>query len=328
MISRRQVGYLSSATGTYPDLTVAENLAFRAAVYQTPAATADPRIQAFLERAGQLTARNRLAGQLFGGMRQKLGVIAAMLRHPALLVLDEPTTGVDPVSRADLWSLIARSAAVVIATSYLDEADCAAHMLVLAGAGNWPRARRNRSSRPCPAASGSPGRGRTARPGRAPGGGAGRWRVWPARPAGRGHARDPGLGTGRPRGAVMGENGPLAECLAVSRRFVAVDYPSVQQRSMPATQQTDHQHNEREDAREGPAPCQHRGGRRLATQPPEDPGPRAHEDREHQADREPDRHQVIHRRARHKSSSNRESRAGPLPELRLRASGRRVEFWI
>jgi ABC-2 type transport system ATP-binding protein len=68
-------------------------------------------------------------------MRQKLGVIAAMLTSPALLVLDEPTTGVDPVSRADLWSLIARAAAdgaaVVVATSYLDEAERAAHVLVL-----------------------------------------------------------------------------------------------------------------------------------------------------------------------------------------------------
>ena len=80
-------------------------------------------------------ARDRLAGHLSGGMRQKLGVIAAMLTGPALLVLDEPTTGVDPVSRADLWSLIARAAAegaaVVIATSYLDEAERAAHVLVL-----------------------------------------------------------------------------------------------------------------------------------------------------------------------------------------------------
>ena len=78
---------------------------------------------------------DRLAGQLSGGMRQKLGVIAAMLHHPDLLVLDEPTTGVDPVSRADLWWLIARAAAggatVVLATSYLDEAERAHDVLVL-----------------------------------------------------------------------------------------------------------------------------------------------------------------------------------------------------
>ncbi|HEY9243732.1 MAG TPA: ABC transporter ATP-binding protein [Streptosporangiaceae bacterium] len=131
---RQDIGYLPASSGTYPDLTVAENLAFRAAAYQLPAATAE-RSAAFLARAGLTGARDRLAGRLSGGMRQKLGVIAAMLTSPALLVLDEPTTGVDPVSRADLWSLIARAAAdgaaVVVATSYLDEAERAAHVLVL-----------------------------------------------------------------------------------------------------------------------------------------------------------------------------------------------------
>jgi ABC-2 type transport system ATP-binding protein len=132
---RRDIGYLPASSGTYPDLTVAENLVFRAAVYQLPAAAAAERTEAFLARAGLTAARDRLAGRLSGGMRQKLGVIAAMLTSPALLVLDEPTTGVDPVSRADLWSLIARAAAdgaaVVVATSYLDEAERAAHVLVL-----------------------------------------------------------------------------------------------------------------------------------------------------------------------------------------------------
>jgi len=132
---QQDIGYLPAGSGTYPDLTVAENLAFRAAAYQLPAAAAAERTAAFLARAGLVTARDRLAGQLSGGMRQKLGVIAAMLTSPALLVLDEPTTGVDPVSRADLWSLIARAAAdgaaVVVATSYLDEAERAAHVLVL-----------------------------------------------------------------------------------------------------------------------------------------------------------------------------------------------------
>jgi ABC-2 type transport system ATP-binding protein len=133
---RIETGYLPAGSGTYPDLTVAENLAFRAAAYRIPAAAAGPRIREYLDRAGLLAARDRLAGRLSGGMRQKLGVIAAMLHHPALLVLDEPTTGVDPVSRADLWSLIARAAAegaaVVFATSYLDVAERAAHVLVLA----------------------------------------------------------------------------------------------------------------------------------------------------------------------------------------------------
>jgi ABC-2 type transport system ATP-binding protein len=128
-------GYLSAGSGTYPDLSVAENLAFRATAYRVPPETARQRSAELLARAGLDKVTGRLAGQLSGGMRQKLGVIAAMVHRPDLLVLDEPTTGVDPVSRADLWLLITRAAAdgaaVVLATSYLDEAERAQHVLVL-----------------------------------------------------------------------------------------------------------------------------------------------------------------------------------------------------
>ncbi len=177
-----QTGYLSAGSGTYPDLTVTENLAFRAAAYRIPAAAARPRIREYLDRAGLTGARDRLAGNLSGGMRQKLGVIAAMLHQPALLVLDEPTTGVDPVSRADLWSLIARAAAegaaVVFATSYLDEAERAAQVLVLAdgrelAAGSPDQIVAAMPGRICPAASrpaGPPGRRAWRRDGR--------WRAW------------------------------------------------------------------------------------------------------------------------------------------------------
>jgi ABC-2 type transport system ATP-binding protein len=130
-----RIGYLSAGSGIYPDLSVDENLAFRATAYQLPAAVARERSAALLERAGLSGARDRLAGRLSGGMRQKLGVIASMLHQPDLLVLDEPTTGVDPVSRADLWWLIAQAAAngaaVVFATSYLDEAERAVSVLAL-----------------------------------------------------------------------------------------------------------------------------------------------------------------------------------------------------
>jgi ABC-2 type transport system ATP-binding protein len=130
-----RIGYLSAGSGIYPDLSVDENLAFRATAYQLPAAVARERSAEFLERAGLAGARDRLAGRLSGGMRQKLGVIASMLHQPDLLVLDEPTTGVDPVSRADLWWLIAQAAAngaaVVFATSYLDEAERAVSVLAL-----------------------------------------------------------------------------------------------------------------------------------------------------------------------------------------------------
>ena len=129
-----RIGYLPPGPGVYDDLTVAENLRFRSAVYRKDAAVGRD-VGEYLERTGLAAARDRLAGQLSGGMRRKLGVIAAMLPGPDLLVLDEPTTGVDPVSRADLWWLIARAAAggaaVLMSTTYLDEAARAARVLVL-----------------------------------------------------------------------------------------------------------------------------------------------------------------------------------------------------
>jgi ABC-2 type transport system ATP-binding protein len=131
----QRVGYLPAGSGTYPDLTVAENLEFRAAAYGLSAKQLWLRAGELLERAGLAGARARQAGQLSGGMRQKLGLVAALVHRPDLLVLDEPSNGVDPVSRSDLWWLIAAAAAggaaVVLATSYLDEAERAGWVLVL-----------------------------------------------------------------------------------------------------------------------------------------------------------------------------------------------------
>ena len=131
----RRIGYLPPGPGVYEDLSVAENLRFRSAVYGIPAPAARRTIGEYLEQTGLAAAQDRLAGQLSGGMRRKLGVIAALLPEPELLVLDEPTTGVDPVSRADLWWLIARAvaggAAVLMSTTYTDEAARAARVLVL-----------------------------------------------------------------------------------------------------------------------------------------------------------------------------------------------------
>ncbi len=132
---QRRTGYLPSTSGTYPDLSVDENLAFAATTYGVPASQVPERIRSYLERTGLASARDRPAGQLSGGMRQKLGVIRAMVHRPDLLVLDEPTTGIDPVSRADLWWLIARAAsdgaAVVLSTTYLSEAERASRLLAL-----------------------------------------------------------------------------------------------------------------------------------------------------------------------------------------------------
>jgi len=130
-----RTGYLPASSGIYPDLTVMQNLSFRARAYGMDSAAAARRAAELTELAGLAAARDRLGGQLSGGMRQKLGVIAALLHKPDLLILDEPSTGVDPVSRSGLWSLIASAAAddaaVVLATTYIDDAQRAASVLVL-----------------------------------------------------------------------------------------------------------------------------------------------------------------------------------------------------
>ena len=195
-----RIGYLSAASSVYGDLSVRENLAFRATAYGVKAVEAADRVDQLLERTGLATAQDKLARQLSGGMRKKLGVIAAMVPKPDLLILDEPTTGLDPVSRADLWWLIAVAAAdgagVLMSTSYLDEAERATSVLVL--------------DRGRPIAAGTPGEITAAMPGALTSVGqepqgearvrawlrAGRWRVWdpdggqPER-AGAGASRDP-----------------------------------------------------------------------------------------------------------------------------------------
>ena len=93
------------------------------------------RREELLDRADLSDAADRLAGQLSGGMRRKLATCMAMIHRPALLILDEPSTGVDPVSRIDLWRMVseaaAAGAAVLMSTTYLDEAERAAHLAVL-----------------------------------------------------------------------------------------------------------------------------------------------------------------------------------------------------
>lgn len=133
----RAVGYFPASTGTYPDLSVEENLEFAATAYGLPSEEARHRASSYLDRTGLADFRDRLAGRLSGGMRQKLGVIRAMLHRPELLILDEPTTGIDPVSRVDLWWLLGRAAAegaaVVFSSTYLDEAERVTQLLVLDG---------------------------------------------------------------------------------------------------------------------------------------------------------------------------------------------------
>lgn len=129
------VGVMAEVPGVWHDLTVDEHVAFAGDAYGLTRGDTDQRAQRLLVRAELSGAGARLAGALSGGMRQKLAVVLALLHQPALLVLDEPTTGVDPLSRAQLWRLIGHAAAegtaVLLATTYLEEADRAADVLVL-----------------------------------------------------------------------------------------------------------------------------------------------------------------------------------------------------
>lgn len=113
-------------SGVWGDLTVMENLEFVARGYRMDPVRVEDRISELLDVTQLALARDRLARRLSGGMRQKLGVAMAVLPAPDLVVLDEPTTGLDPVSRLEIWSFISRLAregrAVVVTSTYVDEA--------------------------------------------------------------------------------------------------------------------------------------------------------------------------------------------------------------
>lgn len=129
-----QIGYMPSDSGTWPNLSVAENLRFVAKIFGH---YDDARAQQLLKAADLDRFTDRLARNLSGGMRKKLGVIMAALPEPQLLVLDEPTTGVDPDSRAAILALIkaeaARGATVVVATTYIDEAEDSSQIILTLG---------------------------------------------------------------------------------------------------------------------------------------------------------------------------------------------------
>jgi len=135
---KADVGYLSQRFSLYDDLTVAENMAFFADLHHVPEAMQQAR-GARLFAASRLDPfRSRLAQHLSGGMRQKLGLICALIHSPRLLLLDEPTTGVDPVSRREFWQLLLEMAddgtTMLIATPYMDEAQ-RCHRVALLDAG-------------------------------------------------------------------------------------------------------------------------------------------------------------------------------------------------
>lgn len=131
--SQDRIGRVPSAGGVFGDLTVAENLEFVADAYRLRQWR--PRADMLLDRAALRQFCDRIAGRLSGGQRRKLAGTMALLPKPDLVVLDEVTTGLDPVSRMELWRLIARAAAdgaaIVASTTYLDEAERATSVLLL-----------------------------------------------------------------------------------------------------------------------------------------------------------------------------------------------------
>jgi len=118
---------MSQRFGLYEDLTVEENIRFYADLFGVARSKREPRSRELLAAAGLSDFRSRLAGNLSGGMKQKLGLVCALIHTPKVILLDEPTNGVDPVSRRDFWrilySLLAAGVAILISTSYLDEAE-------------------------------------------------------------------------------------------------------------------------------------------------------------------------------------------------------------
>ena len=126
-LAKTHFSYMPQRFGLYEDLTVNENIRFYADIFCVP-----PKLR--VERAARLLAasdmtrfRDRLAGQLSGGMKQKLGLTCALIHTPKIVLLDEPTTGVDPVSRRDFWRILydlrEEGVTIVISTAYLDEAE-------------------------------------------------------------------------------------------------------------------------------------------------------------------------------------------------------------
>lgn len=122
-----KIGYMSQRFGLYEDLTVMENILFYADLYEVPGKERPARIERLLGFSNLAPFKDRLAGKLSGGMKQKLGLACALIHTPEVLFLDEPTNGVDPVSRRDFWKILydmlKEGVTILVSTSYLDEAE-------------------------------------------------------------------------------------------------------------------------------------------------------------------------------------------------------------
>lgn len=124
---KANLGYMSQKFSLYNDLTAFENLDFYARIYGLPATARDARIEALLDMAGLRHHRNELTANLSGAWRQRLALACAIVHEPPVLFVDEPTAGVDPISRREFWELIyelaGRDVSVLATTHYMDEAE-------------------------------------------------------------------------------------------------------------------------------------------------------------------------------------------------------------
>jgi len=125
--AKNRLSYMSQRFGLYEDLTVDENIRFYADVFHVPHLQREERASRLLDAAGMGQFRQRIAGKLSGGMKQKLGLVCALIHTPQVLLLDEPTNGVDPVSRREFWQILyllsSEGVAILTSTAYLDEAE-------------------------------------------------------------------------------------------------------------------------------------------------------------------------------------------------------------
>lgn len=121
------IGYMSQRFGLYPDLTAAENIHFYADIYSVPRKGREEKIDRLLTFSNMAPFKKRLAANLSGGMKQKLGLTCTLIHTPKVLFLDEPTNGVDPVSRREFWrilyQLLRERVTIFVSTAYLDEAE-------------------------------------------------------------------------------------------------------------------------------------------------------------------------------------------------------------
>jgi ABC-2 type transport system ATP-binding protein len=132
---RPRIGYMPQAFALYGDLTVSENLRFVAEVFGVPRAQIGPRLARLLQVSRLERFTGRRADHLSGGMKQKLALAATLLHEPDVLLLDEPTTGVDPVSRREFWQILQalhrEGKTIVVATPYMDEAERCARVALM-----------------------------------------------------------------------------------------------------------------------------------------------------------------------------------------------------